>query len=45
MWRPRTRPIAGPDSAPWPAPESNARRVLEDVLDDGVEVCVAVDHA
>ena len=33
------------DSAPGPAAEPDARGVLEDVLDNGVEVRVALDHA
>jgi hypothetical protein len=32
------------DPSPWPPTEPDARRVLEDVRDDGVEVCRALDH-
>ena len=48
-WRRAERPgsdqAPSADSTPGPAAEPHARRVLEDVLDNGVEVCVALDHA
>ena len=43
--RPGSHQAPSADSTPGPAAEPHARRVLEDVLDNGVEVCVALDHA
>ena len=48
-WWPPARPPFGTawsaQFAPRPAAESNAGRVLEDVLDDGVEIYVTLDDA
>jgi hypothetical protein len=39
------RAAGGADATPRPAREPDPRRVLEDVLDDGVEICVTLDDA
>ena len=37
--------VGGADATPWPAAEADPRRVLEDVLDGGLEICVTLDDA